>query len=71
MGCGGAEDKVEALDVLESHFFVMPWWVVLGEAVCQVDFSWFPNEIAHFLFDVVFHPPAAHVEGFGQFLVHH
>ena len=43
---------------------------MLGEVVGQVEFAGGPEEIELFLVDSVFHPPVAHVEGFGYFLAH-
>jgi hypothetical protein len=42
--------------------------VVLGEIVGKVEFFGGPEEIELALADLVFHPPALHVKGFGEFL---
>ena len=59
-----ALDAVHFLEVSVSHEAVMPGWVMLGEIICQVEFSGGPEEIELALADPVFHPPVAHVEGF-------
>ena len=61
---------VDSLDVLAAHVAMMPWWVMLGEVVGQVELAWGPDEIELALVDSVLHPPVAHVERFGKFLSH-
>ena len=61
---------VDSLDVLVAHVVMMPWWVMLGEVVGQVELAWGADEIELALVDEIFHPPVAHVERLGKFLVH-
>jgi hypothetical protein len=58
------------LKVTVSHFFVVPWRVVLGEVVGKVQFSWCPFQIKLFLLNAIFQPPISHVKCFGKFLSH-
>ena len=53
-----------------SHFAMVPWRMVLCKIVGKVEFAGGPDEVELFLVDSIFHPPVAHVEGFGVFLVH-
>ena len=61
---------VDSLGVLVAHVAMMPWWVMLGEVVGQVELAWGPDEIELALVDLVLHPLVAHVERFGKFLSH-
>jgi hypothetical protein len=61
---------VKSLEVLVAHVMMMPWWVMLGEVVGQVELAWGADEIELALVDEIFHPPVAHVERLGKFLVH-
>ena len=53
-----------------SHFLLVPGWVVLGEIICNLEFTRGPDEVELALLDSVFHPPVAHVKRFGKFLAH-
>ena len=55
---------VGPLDVLVAHDAMMPWRVMLGEVVGQVELAWGPDEVELALVDSVLHPPVAHVVGF-------
>ena len=44
---------VDSLDVLVAHVAMMPWWVMLGEVVGQVELAWGPDEIELALVDSV------------------
>ena len=48
----------------------MPRWMMLGEVICLVEYTFGPYEVELFLTDSVFHPIELHVEGFGEFLSH-
>ena len=69
--CRAFKALFTSLKIFVSHLAVVPGWVVLGEVLGQVEFSGLPPEkIELNLFDSVFDPPVAHVEGlefFGAF----
>ncbi len=61
---------VDLLEVLVSHFLLVPRRAVLGEVIGQILFAGSPDEVELTLFDAVLHPPVAHVERFGELLAH-
>jgi hypothetical protein len=58
------------LKIFVSHFAMVPWRMVLCKIVGQVEFAGGPDHVELALVDAIFHPPLAHVKGFGVFLAH-